>query len=1109
MSHDADIDELLEHAEWLRHLALALVGNPDDASDLTQEAIEVALTRPPQRPGPMRPWLGGVVRNLARMRRRSAGRRRDREQRAEPAAEVPTPAELVDRARAQQQVARGVLELDEPYRSTVLLRYYEGLSSAEIARRLDLPAATVRSRLKTGLDRLRADLDRDRGRDRWLALLAPLAPADRAVASTSLVKGVLIVKTSTKIAVAAVVLLIAGYLGGRYAGWWGGSPGPETVAASESDADRPAPSIAVRRAALVHPDAVNAAVSENDPAGDLRLEGQVIDAEERPVGGAVVAINSVPVRTVTTEGDGSFAFDRLIGRDYELEATAGDGYAGPVRLRLAADTEPVVLRMQTASPVTVTVVDSASRAPVAGAAVELRSHLVWSGTTGADGAVSIAGVGAGDPVVRVSAEGYAPVTRRLVTLGRGRRVEIALRGGAPVSGRVIDAGGQPVSGARVIATATSEPFPVIDPRRDGVTTGDDGRFTIGALAAGTYRLTASARGLATASSAPIACDGTTARRDVEIALPAGARLTGAVVTSAGEPVAGADVRVVATGSVSWRTARRAYTGKDGTFAVTGLSRRAFDVVASHDRGSSEIARVDLGAKESAAVELALSITGAIGGRVVDHAGEPVAEARVYAEPEWSGGVEDRAAWSVRGALFRVADSGGRFALAGLPAGRYRLRAARPGDGQLALVVQPGVLVETGAGDVELTIPAAGRISGRVVYSDGEAPAVFAIAVGAGAPVPVVSDGGRFELESPSGEHRVEVSGPSFAPKSVTATVTGGDESDLGTITVERGRSVSGRVLDRNGAPVEGAEVAAGSLLSGDGSKLFIPTESLGAKTGTTDADGRFVLAGFGPGPLTVVAGKPGVGRSSSLGLPRGRDSVTVDLVLAATGKLSGVVRRDGKPVGETIVIANPIGAAGSNFFVTTGADGSYALDALTAGQYTVFPMIGGGGPKPKDMYIRPVEIRAGETTEADIHFATGPVELALEVKTDDGTPVAMASVFVIGVEVDVSNAKALRDGGWLGAYLRDYRGSAEALPLYMRQAMGGKTTIAGMTARTYTACVVPMPVEPGDMAAMMALRDRVEELPMECQHLEIAPSPARQTVSVEVPGAWARPPASE
>ena len=1117
MSDRADIvvstEELLEHAEWLRRLALALVGDPDDASDLTQEAFEVALTRPPKHAGPLRPWLGGVVRNLARMRRRSAGRRRDREQRVEGATETPSPDELVDRARAQQQVARGVLELDEPYRSTILLRYYEGLSSAEIARRQAIPAATVRSRLKTGLDRLRADLDRDDrlgGRERWCALLAPLAAADPlpVTASASIVQGALAVKTSTKIALTVIALLLAGYVGGRLAGWWGGGGEDEPVEASagkDDDTQAPAPG----RAGMVRVGAVTAAISEDDPIGTLRLEGQVIDDQERPVAGAIVAIDSHPTRTVTTEGDGSFAFDKLIGRDYELEASSGDSYAGPVRLRLGAETEPVILRVRPISPLEIAVVDRESDKPIAGAAVELRSHLVWTGTTGSDGVVSIAGVGAGDPILRVSAAGYAPVAGRLVTFGRGRRVEIALLNGAPVSGRITDTAGEPIAGARVIAAATSEPFLVIDPRRDGVISGADGRFRIPSLAAGTYRLSASAEGFAAASSTPIVLDGATEQRDIEIALPAGARLTGSVITAAGEPVAGADIRVVATGSVFWRAARRAYSGPDGTFSIGDLSRRAFDVVASHDLGSSEITRIDLSDKTSARVKLTLSITGAISGRVVDHSGEPLPEARVHAEPEWSGGVEDRAEWGVRGALFRVADSGGSFSFRGMPAGRYRLRATRPGEGEAALWSTQGVLVESGAAGVELVVPASGRIAGRVLYADGEAPEMFAVAIGAGDPSPVASGDGRFELESPGGTIRVEVSGPSFAPEAVTATVEGGATADLGTITVERGRSVSGRVLDPGGVPVAGAEVAVGTLLSGDGSKLYIPTESIGAKSTTTGEDGRFVLTGFGPGPLTAVAGKSGVGRASSVALPRGKDSVSIDLVLAATGKLSGVVRGDGKPVGETLVIANPIGATASNFFVTTGPDGSYALDALTAGQYIVWPMIGGGGGRPKDMYMRPVTIVAGETTSADISFETGPVELAVEVKTDDGTPVAAAAVFVTGMVANVTNARAFRDGGWVAAWLRDNPGVTDPIPLYMRQAMGGRTSIARMTARTYSACVIPLPVSPGDMAAMMKIRERMEDLPIKCQTVEVEASPAKQAAQVVVPGKWARPPDSE
>src|SRR5688500_14525767 len=47
---------------------------------------------------------------------------------------------------------------------------------------------------------------------------------------------------------------------------------------------------------------------DNDPAGDLRLEGQVLGPDDEPVGGALVVLGSVPPRTATSEKDGSFEF---------------------------------------------------------------------------------------------------------------------------------------------------------------------------------------------------------------------------------------------------------------------------------------------------------------------------------------------------------------------------------------------------------------------------------------------------------------------------------------------------------------------------------------------------------------------------------------------------------------------------------------------------------------------------------------------------------------------------------------------------------------------------------------------------------------------------------
>ena len=53
-----------------------------------------------------------------------------------------------------------MLALDEPYRTVILMRYYEDLTPSQIAEHLGLPAATVRTRLRRGLERLRSMIPR-------------------------------------------------------------------------------------------------------------------------------------------------------------------------------------------------------------------------------------------------------------------------------------------------------------------------------------------------------------------------------------------------------------------------------------------------------------------------------------------------------------------------------------------------------------------------------------------------------------------------------------------------------------------------------------------------------------------------------------------------------------------------------------------------------------------------------------------------------------------------------------------------------------------------------------------------------------------------------------
>src|SRR5262245_59064075 len=205
-------NELLADARWLRRLAKSLVLDDAEADDLAQQTWLAAAQAQPQDDRPLRPWLARVLRNFVGMaQRRAAVRAREL---PEPDA-APTPTELLDRLQTQRLVARLLAELAEPYRTTLLLRYFEGLDPAEIAHLQQVPAGTVRWRHKVGLERLRAALDRSTGdRNRWMIALAPLA-ALRAPPTLHLLKGIVMVSRPVRLAALVMLLLSLGLLAVR------------------------------------------------------------------------------------------------------------------------------------------------------------------------------------------------------------------------------------------------------------------------------------------------------------------------------------------------------------------------------------------------------------------------------------------------------------------------------------------------------------------------------------------------------------------------------------------------------------------------------------------------------------------------------------------------------------------------------------------------------------------------------------------------------------------------------------------------------------------------------------------------------------------------------
>ena len=160
-----DPEALLAEVGWVRALAQRVVRDPDAADDLAQDAFLVALSAGDARPRSPRAWLHGVVRNLARTVRRSGERRERREGEVACREAGPSTLELVERAATQRAVVGALLELDEPYRSTLLMRFFEGLSARDVARRVGLSESTVASRTSRGARPLARAPRRRRGRE--------------------------------------------------------------------------------------------------------------------------------------------------------------------------------------------------------------------------------------------------------------------------------------------------------------------------------------------------------------------------------------------------------------------------------------------------------------------------------------------------------------------------------------------------------------------------------------------------------------------------------------------------------------------------------------------------------------------------------------------------------------------------------------------------------------------------------------------------------------------------------------------------------------------------------------------------------------------------------
>ncbi|HET9991603.1 MAG TPA: sigma-70 family RNA polymerase sigma factor, partial [Kofleriaceae bacterium] len=579
-----NVDELMAEMAWVRRLAHGLLRDGDAADDIAQDAWLAASEHAPEDGRPLRPWLHRVVLNLVRMRARGDRRRSARELAGGEPPASSTADELLAQVQTQRVLADEVIALREPYRSTILLHYVEGLTSAEIARRLGIPSATVRQRLKHALDELRDRLRAraDGPKQGWLAALVPLAHVK---VQPPLAVGMLAMKKVLAVIVVIVLALLIGGVGWRAlrsrgsatneAGTRGGGVAgmtPRTLTTKVAGKELPIPIWIVQPGVPARRVAGRVVFAGKPVAGAKVRLGVLLGSPRTELPAMTPGPPFIEVAIAMTTDRGEFDFGMLPGANFVISAEA-DGKA-PVSIGVAvADphvvTDHLLLVLgECHIRVVGTVRDSAS--PVARARLKIAGLAQVE--SGADGKFSVCMPISRYPNINVEADGYGSINVQVPPLYGEFRRDFVLVPEATISGIVVDPKGDAVSGAVVSAR------PALSDAQDEANgrdtfTDEAGHFTLNRLAPTKFRMSALA-GSGTSEQQPIVVAiGGTVSPEVRLVIVRRSRLRGRV-SAAGVPVVGAHVGVDRT-TFSGHSSAYAESQTDGSFILDGVSRGTF------------------------------------------------------------------------------------------------------------------------------------------------------------------------------------------------------------------------------------------------------------------------------------------------------------------------------------------------------------------------------------------------------------------------------------------------------------------------------------------------------------------------------------------------------
>ncbi|MDF1699967.1 MAG: carboxypeptidase-like regulatory domain-containing protein, partial [Planctomycetota bacterium] len=479
---------------------------------------------------------------------------------------------------------------------------------------------------------------------------------------------------------------------------------------------------------------------------------------------------------------------------------------------------------------------------------------------------------------------------------------------------------------------------------------------------------------------------------LQLRMPAGARLAGAVRDAEGAALLGARIRLTRLHGEHPAPLKREAplqrrADERGDFMFEGLAPGQWRVEASDDERASHVEIVRLHDGEVLVLDdLALGAGARIAGEVADAEGRPLDGVHVHARRFDGDGAPQ---------IFRT-DAEGRFLARHVRPGAWLLKvdAATVAGGPWIEALVEAVADETATvqftagedGAVRGTVRRRGApVSGAIVelihepYEEGAAVRRYRASTGAEGRFAVENlEAGRYTLQLQSGAWR----------STQGVDLEAGDELDLDLEAYDA--RLRGRVVTRDGRLVGGASVVATPL---DAQGRVQPGSGFVGE-GRSDPRGTFMLAGLPPGPYTLAVSAPGLppGRfhGAQADLP-GAD-FSIEVVLGRGGDV--VLRLEDENergvTGARVWIEDPEGVALHRTPYVTGAAGRLRIEGVTPGAVRLRVHARGlGRPALRALVVE----EGGEHAVRMRLLPAGGIRLTVRGETDD--PLARTRIDIL------------------------------------------------------------------------------------------------------------------